>query len=341
MKKFCVLAVLFCVVCALNSRPQENEYQYSDYAAMRSHVGKLFAEQKYMEAARILEWALEEYPDHVLANSYNLALMWVHLKEYEKSAAALQAGIDRGIWYGKYSFFQDFWEPMKKMESFQTVLTVCQEKMKEKQVQSKPEVLVLTPENYQKDKKYPLFIALHGGGGNIEGFKENWTSEKLNKKFIVLFVQSSMAVSMDGYNWTEDIEKSKNEIKAAYEKILPEYPIDTDKVIIGGFSSGGVASLAVVLDNTLPVAGFVVLCPAKPESFSRERVESMKNRGLRGTILTTEMDGRLNDQKEMAAVLKETGFDHRFIVTPNIGHWFPEDMNVKIDEAIEHILNDE
>jgi len=26
-----------------------------------------------------------------------------------------------------------------------------------------------------------------------------------------------------------------------------------------------------------------------------------------------------------------------FVVTPNIGHWIPEDIEVKIDQAIDHI----
>lgn len=339
MRKSGTFLVMILILFSVFGLPLEKKYDFRDYTATRKHVQNLYTEKQYGEAANVLEWALEEYPDHVMANSYNLALMRVHLKEYEKSAAALQYGIDHGVWYGKYSFFQDLWEPLRNLKSFQAVLAVCEEKMKEKQSGSRAETLVVTPEGYSREKKYPLFIALHGGGGNIEEFRKEWTSDKLKKEFIVLFVQSSQAISMDGYNWTEDIKKAQQEIKEAYEKVISEYPVDSGKVVIGGFSSGGVASLTVALENTFPVAGFIVLCPAKPEAFDRERVEDMKNRGLRGTIMTTEMDGRLDDQIDMADLLEETGFDHHFFVTPNIGHWFPEDMNVRIDQALEHIFS--
>jgi len=144
---------------------------------------------------------------------------------------------------------------------------------------------------------------------------------------------------MNGYNWTEDIEVSKKEIHEAYLKVIKEYPVDIDRVVIGGFSSGGVAALEVTLDNTFPVRGFVVLCPAKPDGFSGEKIVAAKNRGIRGIILTTEMDNRLDVQKEMAEIMNTTGFPHQFFITPNIGHWFPDDMDKKIDEAIEFILS--
>ncbi|MDH5742546.1 MAG: alpha/beta hydrolase, partial [Candidatus Aminicenantes bacterium] len=129
--------------------------------------------------------------------------------------------------------------------------------------------------------------------------------------------------------------------KEAYEKIIQNYPVDTSRVIVGGFSSGGVASLEVVLNDTVPVIGFVVLCPAKPEDFTAQKVAEAKKRGIKGTLLTTEMDPRLPDQKEMAEIMKAQNFPLEFIVTPNIGHWYPEDLGEMIDAAITYIVGKE
>jgi dipeptidyl aminopeptidase/acylaminoacyl peptidase len=51
------------------------------------------------------------------------------------------------------------------------------------------------------------------------------------------------------------------------------------------------------------------------------------------------MDPRLSVQKKMVEVLKAAGFPYRFVVTPNIGHWFPQDLDKKIDDAISHITH--
>jgi hypothetical protein len=95
------------------------------------------------------------------------------------------------------------------------------------------------------------------------------------------------------------------------------------------------------MDATLPVAGFVVLCPARPEGFTAEKVRAAAQRGVRGTLLTTEMDQRLEDQKAMAALMELEGFPCDFVVTPDVGHWYPEDLDTRIDLAVAHVLTKE
>ena len=96
-----------------------------------------------------------------------------------------------------------------------------------------------------------------------------------------------------------------------------------------------------VLQDALPVKGFIVLCPAKPDSFTLENVKGAQDRGIKGTLLTTEMDNRLDSQKEMAEMFQSLGFPCEFVVTPDIGHWYPEDLDQKIDDAIERIFKKE
>ena len=337
MKKIGVALILVVGLISVYGQEARQEHKFSTYQEMREYMGKLFEQKKYQEAADLLESVLDRFPEHIHANTWNLAFMYAQLKEYDKGIKALQYALDHGVFFGKYDFGQEFWAPLKELESFKKIMTQNAIIVQEAQKQAKSELEVLLPDNFSTEKSYPLFIALHGGGGNIAGFKNNWISPQMKSEFITAYVQSSQLIAMDGYNWTEDIELSKKEIADAYYQVLEKYSVDKDEVIIGGFSSGGVAALEVILSNTLPLAGFIALCPAKPESFSAEKVLAAKKRGIRGTLLTTEMDPRLPDQKEMAEVFKTVDIPHQFIVTPNIGHWFPEDLQNKIDEAIEHI----
>lgn len=308
--------------------------QWNSYEEMRAHIGRLYQEEKYTEAADVLEKALDLFPDHLHANTYNLALMYVKLGAIDKGIEALHKGLSRGIWYGKYDFFAELWNPLKEDEGFREIERQNEERRLEAQKNVKPRLDIVVPEGYNPDRKYPLFIALHGGGENIDVFKPEWTSTLLQKEFIVAFPQSTQLITQDGYNWTEDIPLALKEVRAVYDKVLSEYPIDPGEVIVGGFSSGGVVSLEIVLNDTFPVKGFIVLCPAKPDDFTPEKALSAKKRGVRGTLLTTEMDGRLEAQKEMAKVMKEAGLLQEFIITPNVGHWYPDDLGEKINAAI-------
>jgi predicted esterase len=341
MKKILLMAAILMTVFLISKGQEKETTQFATYQEMRAHIGELYEQKKYAEAAEILQKALTQFPDHLHANMHNLALMNVRLKEYKKALEALGYGLENGIWFGKYDFHSEIWAPLKETEGFKAFEQKNEAKRQEAQKTVKPKLEVLVPEDYNKSKKYPLFLALHGGGENINEFKPQWTSKLLRSEFIVAFPQSSQIVSMDGYNWTEDIELTKKEVQNAYEKVIQDYAVETARIIIGGFSSGGVASLEIVLDNTIPVIGFVILCPAKPEDFTAEKVDEAKKRGIKGTLLTTEMDPRLPDQKEMAEVMKTRGLPLEFIVTPNIGHWYPKDLAEMIDAAITQILEKE
>lgn len=308
------------------------------YEEMREKVVKLYGEKKFEEAAKVLEEAVGRYPDHLKANSYNLALMYVELGQLEKGVQALRAGIAGGGWYGKYDFHAPVWTPLQKINGFSEITKQSESRMLEARKKVKPRMNVVLPEGYDPGKKVPLFVALHGGGDNVDVFKPNWTSSRLKKEFIVAYLQSSLLIKQDGYSWEEDMPVSLTEIREAYERLTREYPIDTSRVVVGGFSSGGVASLDVVLNNTLPAAGFVVLCPGRPEDFSTEKVADALKRGIRGTLLTTGLDRRLEDQKQMVETMKAQGLPVEFVVTPNIGHWYPDDLDRLIDEAIGRIL---
>ncbi|MFC1564692.1 hypothetical protein ACFL6G_07125 [candidate division KSB1 bacterium] len=339
MKKVFLLFILIIWCAAASAQEKAGIREFSDYQKMRQYFGSLYQQKKFNEAAELLEMHLDRFPENVEANTYNLAITYAQLKKYKEGIKSLQYGHEQGVWYNKYAFMQEFWAPFREYDAFDKILKRNEELRQEALKSSAPDLLVVTPEGFDPGKKYPLFIALHGGSSNIENFKSAWISEKMKSEFIIAYVQSSLLVSMNSYSWTENMEVSKKEITNAYNKVRTEYSIDETQIVIGGFSAGGVAAMEITFCDLIPVSGFIALCPAKPQSFTDENLIKAKDRGVRGVIITSEMDPRLPVQKEMVEVLKNTGFQYQFIVTPNIGHWFPEDMDIKIDISIEHIRN--
>jgi hypothetical protein len=111
-------------------------------------------------------------------------------------------------------------------------------------------------------------------------------------------------------------------------------------VLIGGFSSGGYGSLVAAFFEAVPVKGFIILCPPMPDNITAAEVLKARERGVRGTIMTTELDRRVPDQRKMADLFRENGLQYQFVLTPDIGHWYPDDLPAMIDQAIAHIRND-
>lgn len=227
---------------------------------------------------------------------------------------------------------------------------------------------VLLPPNYTEGKKYPLFINLHGDGDNIAYHKEYWKAEKLlNKSFIVVYIQSSQLDGHNGYSWQKvvfynpdkknwpDLEQiypisqssyvirqcydiAYDEIKRCYDAISNEYSIDETSIIIGGFSGGATTAIDIAMTNTVPVKGFISLCSSKPNSFTKENIQELLHRGVKGVFMEGGKDVPVQKVDDMMKDFKDIGVPYQYYINEGIGHWYPDDLNDKLVQAIDFIL---
>ncbi len=253
------------VGCLIACGGPAEDFPFVDYQSMHARVGELVQQDSLPEAAELLEGALPRFPEHVEANVFNLAYLYGRLDETAKGLDAFDFAFDQGVWFNIYGFQAPYYDPYRELEGFQEILARNDSLRLTAQATATSDLMVVLPEGYTEEQKYPLFIALHGGSGNMEEFSQVWKSEVLSAEFIVAYVQSSLVVSMTGYSWTQDLEVSRTEITNAYQQVVDEYSVNRGEVVVGGFSAGGIAALEVVLGDDFPLAGFVSLCPARPE----------------------------------------------------------------------------
>ncbi len=92
---------------------------------------------------------------------------------------------------------------------------------------------VRIPEDFDPGKSYPLLVFLHGSGVTDE--RAALTSEPFldNERFIQLFPYARGASHYYG------TAESQTDIREAVEAACASYPIDTERVILAGFSMGG------------------------------------------------------------------------------------------------------
>ena len=293
------------------------------YQKIRLQFFDLYKQKKYKEGIRLLEKNVKRFPQKIQTMAWNLAISYGQVKKYKKGIKILKKALAKGYWYNIWAFEGGFFKDYRKQKGFQQVVKINLALKDKAQLQAKPQMEVELPVGYSKEKKYPLFIAFHGGGENLEQFKPHWHSPLLKKEFVVAYLQSSQMASMTGFHW-QDAAVTSREVAEAYQKIVNKYAINTEEVIVGGFSSGGYASLILTFSTSIPVKGFVVLCPPMPEELKDEAIEAARQRGVRGTIITTARDKRLPQQ---------------FVVFANVGHWYPKNLDQKIDQAILHLRN--
>ncbi len=98
--------------------------------------------------------------------------------------------------------------------------------------EKKGEYFVYVPSSYGIDRPWPVVLALHGVGGSGYGQVMTWLkSSAHNDEFI--FIAPTYGA---GLWWNEEAEGL---VLAILDKIKHDYHIDTNRVYLTGFSSGG------------------------------------------------------------------------------------------------------
>jgi len=325
----------------LISYGEKMEKKYSNFSEVKNEVTHLFKQQKYEEAASVYESVLKQFPEELSTMTWDLAILYKMLGKFEKSMDMFEYGLERKITYPLWPGAGLF-APLETFDRFKKIKEINAQLQAEATAQTEAEVVVITPEGYSDSdqKKYPLFIALHGWNGDAQSFQKFWKSTKTDKEYIQAFVQSSQVIAKNGFGWT-DFQLGRKDITKIYKKVVQEYPVDTQQVIIGGFSQGGQMALDIAIHNIIPTIGFVALKPGGgiPDDFNLEAVKKAVQRGLRGSIITGEKDHSLEDQKKMAKIFEQAKLPHQFIINKDQGHWFTTDFSQQLENAINHITN--
>ncbi len=190
--------------------------------------------------------------------------------------------------------------------------------------QGEGSAILLTPDEIDPDRRYPLFTVLHGAGRQDEMLAKAYRDEPAKRNAFFLIPRSVMPtwdLIASGERFDLDF------LEYAYDLIYRRYPIDPLQQVLIGYSDGASYGLSVGLCNSTMfsavmvwAAGFVVLDPPTSELF-REGVPEPRPRiyleyGTHDELFDFETVAlRMRDN------LTESGFDVTFSVDEGGRHW--------------------
>ncbi|MEG0671708.1 hypothetical protein [Clostridium sp.] len=345
--------------------------KYKNFEELSDAYNQLYVEGKYQEGLNIIDEGLKELPkEEIEKNIYNINEFRAAFKGkiglLDESMDILEEMIDEGYicalqWGGISDSFignERFMKIRDKNTSLRNRL--------EEEVEFKHQVLL--PNDYEDDKKYPLCICLHGDGDSIEFHRKYCPAEKLlDEGFIVVYMQATQLVGNNSYAWLKRVfynpdkenwpdpekilktsessylikamyDSAFDEIHKCYDSIKDEYSIDENRVVVSGFSGGATAALEIALSNCIPVRGFVSISNLKPISFTEENVKNAMNRGIKCVFMEGEHDVPVKEVDEMMRMVDEVGLKYKYYINKGIGHWYPDDIEDKLVDAIKFIF---
>lgn len=184
--------------------------------------------------------------------------------------------------------------------------------------------VLLTPEQIDPDRRYPLFTVLHGAGRQDELLARTYRHEPERRQAFFLIPRSR------GPTWDLIASAGRPDLdflEYAYDLIYRRFPVDPLQQVLIGYSDGASYALSVGLCNATMfaaligwAAGFVVLDPPTAERF-REAVPEPKPR----IYLEYGTHDELFDFQTVALPTRDrllaTGFDVTFSADEGGRHW--------------------
>ena len=125
--------------------------------------------------------------------------------------------------------------------------------------------ILVRPKNFRAGIQYPLFIFLHGRGGDPKQVLKRDFDVWTQQDFFVLIPQGIYSYEF-GFAWYNrkdpvqfktDLEKVEKIVTELVKKIKSDYPVKDSRIYLGGFSQGGRLAFYIGFRNPILFRGIM------------------------------------------------------------------------------------
>jgi len=311
---------------------------FMDFTAFYGYIIRLYQQSEYALALDIATRQHSRFPDQAPLIYHVRACLASCLNDQAQAMSLLREAVEAGYWYPDYFWEDNDFTPIKELPEFQQLKAISAQRRASAQANVKPELLVETPNGAASP--YPLLMALHGNTHNAKRDIEHWRAA-LAEGWLLAAPQATQIVGIDMYVW-DDRDQSERDIQAHYAALCEQYPIDTARVVIGGFSMGGETAIYLALKSAIPVCGFIAVAPGGP--FTQELkhwkpvLEAARGRSVRGYIIIGTEDLAFKNVLSLAELLRDNGISCEQVTYPDMGHDIPPDFDQNLPYILDFIL---
>ena len=216
---------------------------------------------------------------------------------------------------------------------FQAFVARSDVRYREDAAAARPHLMFAMPDEPPDAFGYPLLIALHDDDSNARVTAPYW-SALADAGWVVAFPQSSeISWTPDAFVWN-DRDRAAAEISVHLEKVKKATQIDIGRIVLAGFSKGGLQAIALALTRRVKVRGIVPVDPwlLNVDEF-RELVSGGAGKMLRVYLVVGDQDPSYAGTRELYDVLQGQGIRAELDVRAGLGHEYPDDMGEIVARA--------
>lgn len=314
------------------------------FGDLEAQLFQLYQDREYARAIDLVTREASRFPKEARLVYYWRICLASLTSETALALQLLEEALASGLWYAEAQLREDpDLRPLQELPQFEQLVEVCRKRHAEAQAQAVPALLTLQPEGQCQAglQPCPLLLALHGNNRTAQDSVGFWRSA-VSKGWVLALPQSSQVRSPDGYVWN-DRDWAVREIQEHVATLCEQYAIDSDRVVMAGFSLGGELAIWLALSGTIKARGFIAVGPGGPYMNKPDNwvplIEASRGRGLRGYLVVGEQDVFCyKGTQALATLLKSRSIPCELEVRPNLGHDFPPDFQQSLARALEFIL---
>jgi pimeloyl-ACP methyl ester carboxylesterase len=223
---------------------------------------------------------------------------------------------------------------LRNLPGFRDVTERSARRYEEDSAAARPELTVLMPEGPTPRAGYPLLVALHGNNSTMADTVGYWSSPTRAGWVIAVPQSSEIGVSPGAFTWNET-DRTVREVTAHIGEIAKRTRLDPDRLMMGGFSMGGLQAMALPLTGRVRARAFVAVAAWLPRI---GEFATMLDRGpgreLSGYVVVGTRDPNSDGAKQLVALLVKHRVRAHLDLREELGHEYPADMPETLDRAL-------
>lgn len=200
-----------------------------------------------------------------------------------------------------------------------------------------PTYTLAVPTDYNPLKKYPLLVALHGGGPQIvqgKQFLGMFYPEATNKGYILVYpTHPRQPINGTGSQNLWHDGDTPQFVFSVIDEIKSNYPIDEKLIFLTGSSFGGGGAWGIACANPGKFAGLGVLCGYTYSLALTDCGFNFKNlKGIPIYFIHGDKDRNIpvEDARMTAKKCQALNLDYKYVELKGVAHEIPENERLKI-----------
>ena len=202
---------------------------------------------------------------------------------------------------------------------------------------ARSDLLTRAPKDEPPATGRPLLVALHGNNSNARETARYWSSATADGWVVAIPQSSEIGSSPEAYTWN-DRARTRTEVEAHIVRVKELHKIDEKRIVIAGFSMGGLQAIALALALGRTVRGMLPIAAWLPDVKDiKAVVEAGANKQLRSFIIAGDKDPSFDGALQLAGLLQKHGGETKLETHKGLGHEFPADMEATLSRALEFL----